>query len=460
MKILIANLPSFKGKMFVKEGRCSQSKKFWNTIWPPYSLVSLAAVLEQSGNKVRVYNYPADSLKLTDFSEFIKEFSPDAVIASCTTPTITDDLAAASLIKRLSPQTKIIFFGIHGSVFFEDILQNSPFVDFIIRGEPEITARELIAFLKGEPGLKCKDIRGLVWRDMDTVISNEDRPLISNLDDLPFPAWHLVDIRKYKLPFIGKPYLLVVPGRGCVDKCLFCYAHKYYGRKNRRHSAERMIKEMIYYRQRFGINRFFFWTENFTQDRKFLGEMLDLMLERRLDVRWSCNSRVDTADFALFKKMKKAGCQMIAFGVESGNQNILDAARKEITLEQIETAFARAHKAGLQTIANCIFGLPGESQATMRQTMKFLERLNPTYAQFYTAVPRPGSEFYELACRKNWLESADWSRFHQGDYVLNIDGLRGPEVTAFISRARIGFYLKPGRLIRIFFNLAKAFVNL
>jgi len=459
MKILVANLPSFNGKMFVKEGRCSQSKKIWNTIWPPYSLVSIAAVLEESGHSVKIYDYPASRFNPDDFHSFIRESAPEAVIASCTTPTVNDDLESCLKIKQILPDTKIILFGIHGTVFFKDILRECPFIDFIIRGEPEYTVKELISALDTNQGGELSDIKGLAWRNRGNVVGNAEREYISELDELPMPAWHLIDIEKYKLPFIGKPYLIVVPGRGCVDNCSFCCANKYYGRENRRHSAERIIKELVYYKKRFGINRFLFWTENFTRDKEFLNALLERMLAHNLNSRWSCNSRVDSVDFELLVKMKKAGCQMISFGVESGDQRILDAAGKKITLSEIENAFSAAQKAGLQTIAGCIFGLPGETISTMKQTLKFLKRLNPTYVQLYTAVPRPGSEFYELACREKWMQTEDWGRFHQEDYVLNINGLNRDEVVNFIRMARISFYLDFKRLGRIAFYLLKAFLT-
>jgi len=460
MKVLIANLPSLRGKMFVKEGRCSQSKQFWNTIWPPYSLVSIAAVLEEAGHNVKVHNYPAEKLGPGGFSALIKEFSPQAVIASCSTPTVTDDLETASIIKRLLPQAEIIFFGIHSTVFSKDIIEKYPFVDFIVRGEPEYTIKELISVLNDKPTRDFNIIKGITWRKVKNAVINEARGLISDLDELPIPAWHLINLNNYKLPFIGKPYLIVVPGRGCVDECLFCYAHKYYGRKNRRHSANRIIKELIYYKKRFRINRFFFWTENFTQDRKFLNALLDMMLSSKLNVHWSANSRVDTVDYDLLIKMKKAGCQIIAFGVESGNQHILDAAKKNITLPQIEEAFSLSQKAGLQTIANCMFGLPGETFDTMRQTAKFLKKLNPTYAQFYTAVPRPGSEFYKMASEEKWIRTKDWSRYHQGDYVLKMNGLDREQIVNFIKRSRLMFYLDLKRIFNISAGLIKAFFNI
>ncbi|MCG2712337.1 MAG: B12-binding domain-containing radical SAM protein [Candidatus Omnitrophica bacterium] len=457
MKILVANLPSFKGKKFIKEGRCSQSKKIWNTIWPPYSLVSIAAVLEKLSHEVKIFDYPAMKSREADFFSFIRGFSPEVVIASCTTPTVYDDLEACLKIKQILPGTKIIIFGIHGSIFSQALLKQHAFIDFIIRGEPEYTIRELIEALSGNQKVKFENIKGISFRFQGEIIKNQDRELITNLDDLPIPAWHLVDVKRYKLPILGKPYLMIVPGRGCVDKCLFCYAHAYYGQKNRRHSVRRVINEIVFNKKEFKIDHFFFWTENCTQDRKFLMDLLDQMIELNLNVKWACNSRVDTIDFELLHKMKIAGCLIVAFGVESGEQRILDISKKNINLKQIENAFYLTHKAGIQSIANCMFGLPGETIKSMKKTMKFLKKINPTYAQFYMAVPRPGSEFYELAQKEGWIQTNDWGKFHQGDYVLNINGLSRDDIVNFRKRAGILFYLDFKRLAGILINLFKAF---
>jgi radical SAM superfamily enzyme YgiQ (UPF0313 family) len=216
-----------------------------------------------------------------------------------------------------------------------------------------------------------------------------------------------------------------------------------------------MIKEIKLYKSRFGIDHFFFWTENCTQDRDFLIDLMKKIVESGIDIRWSCNSRVDTIDLDLLRAMKKAGCLIVAYGVESGNQDILDRTGKNITLEQIKQAFTLTHQAGLQSIANCIFGLPGETKNTMRQTMRFLDEINPTYAQFYTAVPRPGSQLYTQAKKNNWLVTGQWDRFHQRDYVLNIDGLGEKEVVGFRNRANLLFYLNIKRIIKISYNLIK-----
>ncbi len=459
IKILVSNLPGPKGPIFIKEGRCSQPKKIWNTVWPPYSLVSIAAVLEQAGNSVKVYDHPAMNFKKAKFAIFIEDFSPEAVIVSCTTPTVNNDLAACFKIKQLLPKVKIILFGIHGTVFSQDILKKHNYIDFIVRGEPEYTIRDLAQALDNKAECDLENIDGLSWRYQGKFIKNKEREFIADLDELPLPAWHLIDTKKYRLPLLGKPYLMLVPGRGCVDKCLFCYAQAYYGCKNRRHSVKRVIKELKFYKKQFKINYFFFWTENCTQDRKFLIDLLDEMIKLKLNVNWACNSRVDTIDIELLTKMKLAGCLIVAFGVESGNQNILDLAHKNITLKQIEHAFSLIHRVGIPSIANCMFGLPGETKQSMRRTMFFLKKINPTYAQFYTAVPRPGSGLYTLARKKGWLQTNEWERFHQRDYVLNINGLGRDDIINFRKKANVSFYLDFKRLSRIFANLLKNFLR-
>ena len=166
-------------------------------------------------------------------------------------------------------------------------------------------------------------------------------------------------------------------------------------------------------------------------------------------MRWVCNSRVDTIDSRLLKKMKEAGCWMISFGVESGNQYILDNVSKGISLEQIKKAFAETQKAGIETISNCIFGLPGETKQTINITTGFVKRLNPTFAQFYCAVPRPGTEFYNLARASSWIKQNSWNEFLQERSVLDINDLHAIEIMKLRKKALRQFYLRPAAMLRI-----------
>lgn len=440
-KVLLVNPPHLRGLKFSREGRCAQSSKIWRTIWPPFSLTSIGAVLEREKITVKICDCPAQKLNLNHFLSMVDEYKPQTIIINTATPSIESDLAITSLLKKCFPQIKIAVFGIHVSVFPEESFRMSESVDFIIRGEPEFTARELIMALCHSASFD--EIKGLSWRLNGKVVHNKDREFIVNLDELPMPAWHLVDTSRYRLPLLRKPYLIISPARGCYHQCTFCAAHSYYGRKRRSRSVEYVIEEIKICQSQFKVENFLFWAEDFTSDRRYLDSLLSEMIKSKLRIKWVCNSRVDSVDFELLKKMKTAGCWMVSYGIESGNQHILDRVKKGITLDQIRETISLTRKAGIETVVNCLFGLPEETKQTINRTIQFVKELGPTFAQFYCAVPRPGSEFYNLAREKKWINTDSWAGFHQEKCILDINGLKATEIMRLRKEALVKFYRHP-----------------
>ncbi len=240
------------------------------------------------------------------------------------------------------------------------------------------------------------DIAGLTWRDpAGSIISNPARPFIDDLDSLPFPAWHLLSHQKYVLPLKGRPFLIIAPQRGCPFNCTFCTCQTYYGKKLRIRSTENIIAEIQYDMERFGVRDFFFWAETFVVDRQHVAELCQAMLDASLGISWTCNSRIDIVDEELLKLMARAGCWMISYGIESADQQVLDAVRKGTRVEQAAVAVSLARAAGIKTAGHFIFGLPGDTEEAMRKTLKLARSLKLDVAQFYSAVPFPGSRLYE-----------------------------------------------------------------
>lgn len=453
-RVLLVNPPHLRGLRFSREGRCAQSSKIWRTVWPPFSLASIAAVLEKEKIMVKICDCPAQKLNLNHFLSVVEEYKPQTAIINTATPSIESDLTISSLLKRYFPQIKIVVFGIHVSVLPEESFRMSESIDFIIHGEPEFTARELIISLCHN--LSFNEIKGLSWRLNGEVVHNEDREFIADLDELPMPAWHLVDISRYRLPLLRKPYLIISPARGCYHQCIFCAAHSYYGHKRRNRSVKYVIEEIKICQRQFNVENFLFWTEDFTSDREYLDRLLSEMIKSRLKIKWVCNSRIDTVDFELLKKMKLAGCWMISFGIESGNQHILNRIKKEITLDQIRKTITLTKKAGIEIVTNCLFGLPEETKQTINRTIQFVKELDPTFAQFYCAVPRPGAEFYNLARERKWINTSSWAGFHQEKSILDINSLKATEIMKLRKKALVKFYCHPKtiwKMCRLYINL-------
>ncbi len=441
MKIHLINPPSPGDYPFTREGRCMQKEGVWTTVWPPITLCTAAAILREAGFEVRVNDCPSEGIDREQLRSLLKDYHPDLLIINTSTPSISHDAGIPALAKEALPDLRTAFIGIHPGVLPEQTFALSPGLDFIIRGEPEFTALELAQRLEARES--PEGIIGLFTGINGEIRRFDNRPYHPDLDSLPFPAWDLVDLDKYRLPFTGKRFVMVMSSRGCPYDCTFCVAQSYYGKKLRKRSAERIVDEIEWAIREFGVKDFFFWSESFTIIKKNIHGLCDEILRRGLKIRWVCNSRVDNVDLDLLKKMKHAGCWMISYGIESGDQDLLDRAQKRITLEQIRQGVELTRKVGFQIAGHFMLGLPGETEDTLRQTGEFSRSLDLDYAQFYCAAPWPGSRFYDEAVRENWLNSDDWSRYEQSQMVVDYPEISGQRMMELRDRMTRAFYFRP-----------------
>ncbi len=439
MQVLLLNPPTREGKGFIREGRCTQEGGVWTTLWPPISLATIAAVLQRDGHGVRALDaaatgYPRERL-LTD----IENSPPDVIVWSTGTPSIDDDLALASEIKRASPRTKTGVFGTHVTALDRVCMEATPDLDAIIRNEPEATAAEWIESLKTES--PPESVNGLTFRAGSRVVRNPDRPFLSDLDELPDPAWRFFDLDAYRLPLKGSRFLMVAPHRGCPYPCSYCTAQTFYGAKLRRRSVERVAAEIERNIEELGVREFFFWSDTFTIDKRYVLALAEAL--EPLGISWASNSRVDTIDAETAGAMRRAGCWMVSFGVESGDQAVLDAVGKGAKVEEAEDAVRVSKQAGLKVAGHFVLGIPGETRESLEKTLALARRLPLDFIQFYCAVPFPGSRLYTTAKEKGWLSESDFSRFRQDEALLELPTLTREEVMLYRQRAYREFYLKP-----------------
>jgi len=437
MKVLLLNPPAADGVRQVREGRCMQRAGAWTAVWTPISLATCAALLRRGGHTVRLRDCIVEDVDFSRLSHIIAAFKPRLMVFNVVTPALISDLSAARLAKAIAPSILCAAIGIHGTALPRETLELEPTLDFVIRGEPELTVAELAE------GRDPADVAGISWRRDGHIIHNPERPFAVNLDDLPFPAWDLIRTELYRMPFSDERFLLVGTGRGCPYACTFCADRTYYGNRLRLRSPRSVGDELERNLRDFAIRDFLFWSESFTLSRRFAAAVADDILRRDLRVRWVCNSRVDHVDRELLELFRRAGCWMIGFGIEAGVQRILDSMRKGVTVEQARAAVVASHAAGLQVTGHCVLGYPGETRADILQTIRFARELDLDFAQFYCAVPFPGSELYDDARRAGWIVSDDWSRFEQNFSVLNTPQIAAQEVMELRRLAYRQFYLRP-----------------
>lgn len=456
MKILLLNPPGYENRAFIREGRCNQEQGVWATLWPPITLATAGAILENAGHNVTILDCAAQEIHTDALLNRIRTGGFGLIAWSAATPSIDSDLALANAIKAidlpLQNQAKTAALGTHVSALAEESLRMTAGLDFIIRNEPEKTLADLAECL--DKGLEINDIQGLSYQTGDgQIVHCPSRPFITEPGQLPYPAWHLLDLEKYKLPLSGDKFLMLAPVRGCPYGCIFCSARTYYGKQLRKIPPARMIAEIAYNIQRFDIHQFFIWADTFTADRDYVERFCTEIHKKGLNIAWTCNSRVDTVDQDLLYMMADAGCWMISYGIESGSQKILNQVQKKITLSQARKAVKLTNLVGIMAAGHFVLGLPGETKETMQKTLQLALDLELNIAQFYCAVPIPGAPLYNIAQRRGWIEAKQdfvpYEQFRQDNAVMDLPGLAPAVVNAFRKKCFMRFYLRPRQLLKM-----------
>jgi len=384
-----------------------------------------------------------DNKKLADKA---LEFNPGLIILNTAIPSIEGDMNCAGVLKKVLPSSRIAVVGMFPSIYGRECLTRYEQVDYAVMDEPEWVISRLAGVVEGKD--TNASVRGLIFRDGPDVIINERQKLAeNNPDDLPFPARDLLNNDAYRLPTNGKKFTLLSVGRGCSSNCIYCVANVYYGKRFRKRSVKNIIEEIELCIRDFNITNFLFWGESFTTDTKYGEEICDEIINRGLKISWSTTSRVDTLTQELLNKMKKAGCILLGLGIESYDQEVLNLARKGITTDQIDMAVMMTRKAGLSSMGHFMFGLPGDTREKAMKSISFACK-NVTYAQFYSAIPYPGTELGRIAGEKNWIEESDFSKYELTQSVMGNGSLSAKEVKRLRDYAYRKFYFRPRMVIR------------
>ncbi|KXA98142.1 hypothetical protein AKJ39_02475 [candidate division MSBL1 archaeon SCGC-AAA259J03] len=395
----------------------------------------LASPLEEEGEKVRIEDAPTLNHDLRDVKEKIEDFDPDYVGISAMTPTAPAAYRVAEVAKKSDPDRNVIMGGPHPTLLPEETMVECPSVDILVRGEGERTIREL------SRGKDPSNIKGVTYRENGEIVENEDRPPITDLDELPFPAYHLLPMDQYKVA--GIRYATMITSRGCPFNCTFCASSRICGEKWRGKSPERVLEQIKLLRQDYGVREIEMLDDTFVLDRDRAVKICDLIIENNVDVSWSCSSRVDTIDKSLAERLKEAGCHTIYLGIESGVQETLDRLKKGITIKQVKNAVSSIKETGLNAVGSFILGVPGEAKKQMEKTVEFAKELGLTLAQFTIFTPYPGTEAYEEADKNDKIGSRDWSKYTTMEPVMEREEVDHDELKNFMRLAYLKFYFRP-----------------
>jgi len=396
------------------------------TEWPnmPLGLSYIAAVLEQNGVEVKVLDLLVSQYSEEKVRRCMAEFSPEVVGITAVTMNYPASSNILKLCKRFDENVITVIGGPHVTFCAEQTLREAPWIDLVVRAQGEYTMLDIVR------GKKPAEIEGVVFRSGDGMVTTADRPWIDNLDELPLPARHLFPLAKY-LAFNAGGSL--ISGRGCPFNCIFCAGHRMTGRTVRRRNAKLVVDEMQMV-QELGFKEIYVEDDLLTLNHAHVNAICDEILSRNLKIRWNAFSRVDTITRELLKRMKQAGCYGLVYGVESGNQEILDRVKKKITLKKVRQAVALTKETGMSAVTSFILGLPGETQKTMRQSYDLAKSLNAPYC-LHVLSPFPGTEVREKAKEYGiTVLTDDWSKYDANRVVTTTPGAGAKEVQQILHQ--------------------------
>ncbi len=484
--ILFVNPPAPDRGIWIRSQHRVGRRSREGMIWPQVDLAQMAALFPDFS--VEVIDAIPQRMTWAEFEQLLDAKRPRYYITQVTAPTLQNDLYGVFLAKARGART--VAFGTHVTPMPRSTMEAYPALDDVLVGEPELTLRELVdiceredgragesertgewenvtpefaerlhrLFIRTDPewrparppegGSAFSQIKGLAWRDGAEIVINPPRPFIADLDDLPLPRHDLLPLKAYRAPLVGGPYAFTVPSRGCPAGCRFCIKHVSYGASVRFRSPENVLAELEQLVS-LGVRKIHMYTDLFTVNREHVMGICEGILERQLPIKWTCNSRVDFVDPELLKVMRRAGCWMISWGIESGEPEMLKRMHKGITVEQVEQTLRWSREAGIMNWGYFIIGLPGETEASIRKTIAFAKRLPLDLVLFHIAAPHPGTPFFFEVVENGWFRPG--TRWEEVDMdrstVLDYPDLKAEDLERWAQRAFREWAFRPGPMV-------------
>ncbi len=423
--------------MVVGEGLC----------YPPLDLLYVAAIVEEAGHEVTVIDAESDGSDPEAVLEALRRRPSPLVGLTTSSATIALDLALADRVKQVSPDSLVFITGSQGSKV-PDLAMGGSRVDAVIRGEPEVTVREMIAALDaGEDPLA---VAGLSVRRGDVVEHNADRPLLKGdaLDALPFPSRGLLPVEPYRIPTMEGPMQTVQSSRGCPINCTYCGYVVAQGIPWRGRSAENVFAELEEIVRTHGVTNVVFRDPLFAYDRDRVLELSALLERAGLGLKWQCETAIKTMDDELIAAMARGGCVSVSFGIESGNESLQKKySRGKIkSHEHAKVVIDSCRRHGIATRGFFMIGFPEETPDMARETMRLAVYLDPDTVQFTAVTPYPDTKLYKES-RAEQDDEFDFGKFTGTTPVGVAKSMTGDEVSAAIRRAYRGFYMRPSRIL-------------
>ncbi|NQT47155.1 MAG: cobalamin B12-binding domain-containing protein [Candidatus Omnitrophica bacterium] len=423
-------------------------------ITPPLGIGYLSAYLRARNINSRIIDpMQGEGLSLQETAEKIRSVTPQLVGIYASTDMIPATKELIGALKKVAPGCLICIGGPHATVLPEEALKELA-VDFAIMGEGEETLFELVSMLKAGRG-DFENVKGLAFRKEDgRVIMAPRRRPIEEIDEIPMPSWDEIDPHLYMDAPHGiytkhRPFAPIITSRGCPYQCTFCASGVIWGNKMRFRSAEKVVDEIESLVTRFEIRELHIIDDNFTISKPHAEGICDEMIRRGLNIPWQAPSgvRIDSLDEDLIKKLKASGCYKLAIGIESGNQQILDRARKSLDLRRVEGQINMIKRHKILLHGFFILGLPGETRETVECTLKYAKKLKLDTAQFTLFVPLPGSAIFDEWTKEKGVAQYRWDEFTMYKSVYSTEELSASDLRRLQKSVLIRYYSVPRNLI-------------
>jgi anaerobic magnesium-protoporphyrin IX monomethyl ester cyclase len=428
---------------------------------PSIGLAYIAGALEAHGCHVRALDMFAEKLSAAEVLERAERFKPDLVGMGVLTPSAPNCERLSEMFRQRLPDAKIVWGGVHADVFGPEIVRSGA-ADFVVHHDGEITVCELVDAI-ADHETDYSTIDGLTWRSTDgESVTNKARALNRDLDELPYPAWHLFPLHRYGLlPFadIDKPVLTMTGSRGCPYRCDYCSLIHTGGKTFRRRNPIKVVDEYEYMVDRYGVKQIGFVDPIFPLVKKDLAPLCEEIQKRGLDKRcvWLSETRADRLDPETCRLMYEGGCRRVLMGIESGSDLLLGNVNKTLTTDSVRIGVANARNAGIQTVGLFMLGLPGETPEESQRTIDFAVELDLDFAKFAITVPFPGSKLFEDRWQKTLFRD-DWENYTTFNpdpdrLIYHPPGYNPEELIRMQAKSLRQFYMRPRQVRKQFLEL-------